>query len=235
MKRSIIFIVLAALVVIVLLGWLFIPRGSPSLYDDFSEPRHIIRLDLVYFLPKDVSHNLVPGWKTHLEKAAEQVKEFYLLQLEDSVDFQIHIYPKSIIGENATAFYNGEGTDGGNPHALLAIEAELRERFPQSGEGVWNVLGIIFEGVGASGSGEKRTFLLAREFLTREKIKNAYGLTFFAHEFGHAIGFPDSFDGGHEVLKDDVAYTDDDLMGAGRYKPLSHTYLSDETKKYLFK
>lgn len=211
------------------------PAKTLHYYKNPAIPLSHIRLDLVYFVPRDVAADVIPNWQDVLKEAAASLKKFYEFQFEGLTTIEFQIHPKPIIGKSNTSVYNGKVTDGGNPNALLAIESELQKsKVFQEKPNQFRVLGIVYEGVGASGSGAKRTFLMAREFLTRKDVKDMYGLTFFGHEFGHTLGIPDISEGEHLETETTVVFLGDDIMGAGRYKPLSRTYVSDEIKKYMY-
>lgn len=205
-----------------------------------------IRLDLVYFVPNDVTAVSQQNWKPASSKAASDLQKFYEYQFENLVSIKIQIYPEAVIGQKNTLYYNGSETDGGNPQGLLNIENELKKRLSSpKGDlyeekyseklGEYKVLGVIYEGVGAAGSGEKRSFLIAREYLTRKQLSKIYGVTFFAHEFGHTLGAPDEVL--HQQLENEfdttVAFTENDVMGSGRYRPLYQTHLSAVIKKQM--
>jgi M6 family metalloprotease-like protein len=145
-------------------------------------------------------------------------------------------------------FYDSLETKAGNPSAVNAIRDELQKRLlERSGDlyerhfafspDSFNVLAILYEGVGSGGTvdlgpadfikqGSLPTFLLARNFLTEENYQD-YGTSFFAHEFGHTLGLPDNYD-----TKTGKPYSDD-LMGSGRYRPLEATYILDKDKNSL--
>jgi M6 family metalloprotease-like protein len=103
-------------------------------------------------------------------------------------------------------------------------------------------MGILYEGVGSTATiikkddksnnlallseGSLPAFLASNYYLTGESYQD-YGKTIFAHEFGHTLGLPDSYD-----LVSNIP-SSDDIMGSGRYRPLSITYLSLEAKEKL--
>jgi len=211
-------------------------------YDNKAIKLKNIRIDYVYFVPKELEYESYPEWQKTFDLASKDLKLFFETQFGDFINIENKIYIKPVIGLNETSYYNGENTDRGNPNGLLRIEEELNKRlYSESGDlydaafkkSENTVLAIIYEGVGASGSGEDRTFMLAREFLTREPIKSTYGITFLAHEFAHALGMPDFSHKQQDELDPEVVFTSDDLMGSGRYKPLKYTYLSGEIKTHM--
>ena len=108
-----------------------------------------------------------------------------------------------------------------------------------------SVIAILYQGVGSSGTvvtdpgaasqglesvvledNQPQAFLVSSYFFSGSSYRD-YGNTIFAHEFGHILGLEDSYD-----LKSDKAL-DDGIMGSGRFRPLSATYLSLENKKKL--
>lgn len=204
-------------------------------YDQQPVPLGSITLDLVYFVAKDAQDQIYSGWQKTLEIAASRVSKFYETQFEGLAKITPKVYPKAVIGDQERLFYNGDATDSGNPNALRSIGAELKKKlFAESEDKTsYHILGIIYEDVGAAGSGDLRSFLVAREYLTREPIVSTYGISIFAHEFGHTMGMPDLSYGEKSDIGKHIIFTGDDIMGTGRFKPLSLTYLSNEIKKHM--
>ena len=86
-------------------------------------------------------------------------------------------------------------------------------------EGVYCVIVIIYEGIGASGS--ENVALLSRIFLTDSQY-SATAATLLAHEFYHTLGLPDAYD-----IITAVPFSQD-IMGLGRFKPIEKTYLDKD-------
>lgn len=131
-----------------------------------------------------------------------------------------------------------------------------REDFRETEEGEYPVLGLLYEGVGAAGGviyeSELESvseiaarlgipesvvykvdittvdgfFILNRKFLS-DAPERKLGSTLLYHEFAHTLGVPDEYD-----IGSDVPYTND-VMGAGRKKPIDATYLERGTLREL--
>lgn len=126
-----------------------------------------------------------------------------------------------------------------------------REDFDPASNEAYPVMLIFYEGVGATGGIIRRDnqeskvgvaekygvpesllfevdvelvdgfVLLSSSFFTKEEFKN-YGASILAHEFYHTLGFRDAYEvpGSFEVV------FSNDLMGAGRKRPIERTYLN---------
>lgn len=216
------------------------------------------RIDAFYFVPKDFSDSQDPEWKKHLERALADTKLFYERQVGGGMTIQYNIFPTPIIGKEDSSFYNGADTSKGNTSALLSVYAEINARiqpnvnvdgnvFSRTG-GTFHPSVILYEGVGASAmllldkapkdlpkshvvavdDSTPPAFLISDYFFTGEAYKD-YGVTIFAHEFGHIIGLMDAYNG------DDGFSTGEDIMGMGRFKPLNATYLDENSRGLLLK
>lgn len=119
---------------------------------------------------------------------------------------------------------------------------------------VYPIMGLIYEGVGAAGGiiyeseleseeaiakrlgvpqsiiykvnveSAEGFFILNRAFLTEAQYQNL-GAAVLYHEFGHAVGFPDTYS-----EETDVPFSND-IMGGGRRQPLEISYIGGELLK----
>lgn len=227
--------------------------------DNPSIPLSSVSIRAFYFVPQDQKGSLDPSWKELLSQALAELKEFYQFQLRETLTINYDIYPEPVIGLSDHRIYDGDNTSRGNPNALTAIHKELYTRaFTNGGDLFGNlpspqekntheVIAILYEGVGSSAmltveptennilpaddvvvlkNDERPAFLVSRSFLAYASYAE-FGKSIFAHEFGHTLGLPDGYD------PTTSQPTTDDLMGAGRFRPLTATYLSQETKKKL--
>ncbi len=134
----------------------------------------------------------------------------------------------------------------------LSLEGDLYiESFGRREAGEFRAMVIVYEGEGASalllggevqgqgstgqacetvalGTKELPALLLSASYLAG--AEGEVGLTVLGHEFGHLLGLPD-----HQVMLEGgkASYTNNDIMGAGRFRLLGNTYLSAESKKLL--
>lgn len=215
-----------------------------------------VNIKAFYFLPQDVSDKLDANWETELTGALGDLRNFYQHQLHNAVRITFDVYPQPVAGLRSSAEYNGENTGGGNPNGLLAVREELLKRvFDPTGDlyrksnfvevqDAYKVMAILYEGVGSSATlfrtGTKSinedtyvvedsgppAFLVSRYYLGEPGFKD-YGTTIFAHEFGHTLGLADAYN-----LVTSQPFSED-IMGLGRFRPIQHSYLSQDSKKVL--
>jgi hypothetical protein len=205
-----------------------------------------IYITALYFIPADRTSLQKSQWKEALDAALVQGMRFYRQQLPGLPEATINIHPEPVIGKDEHLVYDSLQTDGGNPHALLAIRQELQKRFNgyfvKPGPGEMRLVAVLYEGVGASatlmgpadGSAfqgdavmqtaeETPMFLVSSSYLL-SPVYTDYGYTIFTHELGHMWGLSDHYDiatGHPESL---------DIMGAGRFRRLDVAFL-DATAK----
>lgn len=205
-----------------------------------------INIKAFYFIPNDKQTLLDGNWQAKLAKALSDLRQFYSFQLHQAVKITFEIYPQPIIGQHEALVYDGADTARGNPNALLSIREELLNRqssFIETGQEDYGVIAVLYEGVGSSATLIKNSrieaedtfiisddgppaFLVSRYFLSDSAYKD-YGTSIFAHEFGHTLGLPDAYNlTTNQPLSDDI-------MGAGRFRPIQFSYLSMEAKKLL--
>jgi len=274
------YIVLVLVIIAAVLLWMTYDIGVSKIYsEDIAEEQSIphvnyndaidirtIKIFAVYFVPNNKEGAHDPDRLTQIGKSLQKLESFHSLQFQKQSEIDYALYPHPIIGERDSSFYDTESTDQGNPHALINIAEELERRlFAESGDlydedfskkedGVYPVLFIVYEGVGASGGilyeSEFKTvddiakeigvppsivfitdvafidgfFLVNREFLTLKH--GAHGESIAAHEFYHTLGIPDSYEPSSPALSEDI-------MGLGRLRPLEKTYPSPETLSAL--
>lgn len=223
-----------------------------------------VAVKFFYAVPRNKAANIHPQWKQTLAEAVEKLSAFHALQFRGTSVLRFEIFPRPVILERDNLFYDTASTDFGNPHALIAIGEEIERRvfneggdlhsevFQDLGTGeTYPVMGIVYEGVGASGGviweselGSVEAvaeslqipremifkvgietfdgfFLLNRQFLTDAPYR-LYGATLLYHEFAHTLGIPDQYDA---LSRNDEALSDD-IMGARRREPIEANYLS---------
>lgn len=200
-----------------------IPERKIHYFGDKNKNIGIINLKVFYFVPTDRIKN-IESWdfKKVLSQNFEEIKSFHALQFEGLSDINYEIHPEPVLGINDSGFYDGPDTSFGNPHALETILEELKNKFPQND----STFIIVYEGVGAGGSEKLATSIIARGYFTQESEKELASSILY-HEFAHTLGLPDEYD--HEK---NIPFSND-IMGAGRNKPLEITYLSQEIKEKM--
>lgn len=200
-----------------------IPERKIHYYNNESKNLSDINVKVFYFVPNDKTQNIISwDFKEVLSQNLEEIKSFHSLQFEGLSKLNYDIYPDPIIGLEDTSFYDGSDTKFGNPHALETILEELKKKFFQNN----SIFIVVYEGVGAGGSEELAASIIARGYFTQE-LKKDIASSILYHEFAHTLGLPDAYD--HEG---NIPFSDD-IMGAGRNKPLKTTHLSQEIKEKL--
>lgn len=232
-------------VVVLTVGWIFTGLGDkfpyqetpaglviPHAYDDPEVAIRDIHITAYYFVSANKAVNAGDtSWKEPLTHALDSLVRFHELQFAGSSHITYSIHPTPIIGSQPNTFYDTDDTDHGNPHALIAIADEIMQAniAPQTPEGTYPVMYIIYDGVGASGMRVDRSYaaLLNRRFLTDPAYVDIRE-TLVAHEFYHTIGIPDGY-----VLSTGTS-TVPDLMGLGRsVRPLKYNYLDRESLRHM--
>ena len=221
-------------------GFAVKPAETPEMpelhhYQD-TAPIGEIAISAFYFVPKNKQNRLILSWRELLQKNLNKLAEFHNLQFQGRSRINYQIYPNPIIGQGDNLAYDTDVTQHGNPEALRRIAGELEERvfgprgdlrrtdFIQHNGRSYQVLVILYEGVGASGS--DNVALLSRTFLTDSEYSD-FGPTFLAHEFYHTLGIPDGYE-----LPTSIA-TNEDIMGIGRARLLEKTYISRSTLRAM--
>ncbi len=202
-----------------------------------------IKVKLVYFVPNDRMDSRRENWKKDLKDLSKSLSLFHEAQFRGFSKLSFDIFSDPVIGFRGADFYDGEDTSFGNPNALVSVNDEIKKRlfqkdgdlysldFVKSDNDQYVVLGIVYEGVGATGGMEtidkykqkgdlNRVFLVSSSYLDKE-VKNGY--TTFYHELLHTFGAPDFY-------SEKYIYSDD-IMGGGRKKPLESTYIDKKLLK----
>lgn len=231
-----------------------LPHKSPI---HFASDRNVslqnVAAKVIYFVPADMTTNTVWDWKKDVDTTMQEERRFFSNQLGNTL--QPAIYPQVVVGKNPHDYYDGDKTDHGNPHALVAIRDELLDRvyssagdlydpeFVKADSSAYQILIIIYEGTGASSiiyqngdtTGEDvikiekdgpPAIILSTAFLNSPYYKE-FGSTILAHEIAHSFGLNDGYD-----LSSGTNQTDD-LMGEGRRRVLTATYISEKNKRLL--
>lgn len=241
----------------------------PHLYRNTEKKIDKIKIFVFYFIPKNKTNQVVDNWHQILEKKLKMLQEFHALQFQGRSEVVFEIYPEPVVGLKDNLDYDTTVTQYGNPHALVNVSEEIEKRvFSEDGDlfrsdfsiavsGVYPVLGVLYEGVGAIGGIVKESsedkikqtakelgfiesavfstgvksvegfFLLSRLFLTDEEYAD-FASTLFTHEFYHTLGIPDAY---KNFPKDTP--TSQDIMGLGRQRPLDKTFIERGTLKEL--
>jgi hypothetical protein len=235
------------------------PSSGAHFYKDPSQDISKIDLKVFYAIPKNRVTEIVNNWQKIIDNALEKGKRFHAFQFRGKSELNYEIFPEPIILSKENYFYDTAKTDKGNPQALISIIGEIERRvFNQSGDlyqanfsfnkNAYPVIGIIYEGVGASGgvileSAKENVeeianelkispshifitdiafargfFLLARQFLTDEKY-SFFGPSLLYHEFAHSFGLPDFYDPETNIV------FSNDIMGAGRRRPIESAFI----------
>ncbi len=234
-------------------------------YKDSSLDITKIKLKVFYVIPKDKKQNLDPRWQETLKSSLAQVALFHKLELRGFSSLAYDIFPQPVFLGEKEEFYNSTSTDGGNPRGLISIAEDIDRRvFKQGGDlydaefakfssDEYPVMGLIYEGVGASGgviydakNGETRPeiakrlgvqesmiyivnvdsvkgFFLLNLDYLRKKDLAVFGPTFLYHELAHSFGLPDREDSSEEV----------DIMGVGRQDPIEASFIGRDLLRGL--
>lgn len=216
-------------------------------------------LKVFYVVPQNRKDKIDPNLEETLENTLEKAAAFHKIQFRELSELKYDIFPKPIILKEENGFYDTEDTNRGNPYALLRVSREVNDRvfikggdlydeeFVRVEEGEYPVMGLIYEGVGASGSAIYESelnsaaeiarqlgipesevkvvkikevdgfFILNREFLTNPEL-SLHGVTTLYHEFGHTLGLPDNYN----TETNQPFYMD--IMGGGREETIELMY-----------
>ncbi len=209
---------------------------NPHRMGESSRSISKISITAFYFVPKNKQENIFSDWHSVLEKKLDALVSFHTGQLEGESTLTYEIYPEPVIGLLDNIEYDTLVTQYGNPEALRRITPEIESRVLSSDgdgyvkgvgvapDGTYHVLYIVYEGVGAIGG--DNVALLSRAFLTEPEYSTVAS-SLFAHEFYHTLGLPDEYTMPHAVP------TSQDIMGLGRYRPITQTFLSSKLLKEL--
>lgn len=277
-KASLVVVVLFGLVGIFAAGYFYFlknraeirpsPSAAAHFYKDPKTSIAKIGLRVFYAVPKNREKDVDRGWRETINGALLGASRFHSLQLRGFSELDYEIFPKPVFLEKEDGFYNSTSTDRGNPRGLIAIAEEIDRRvfrkdgdlydqeFAKFDKGVYPVMGLIYEGVGASGGviyeaeddltqkeiAERlgvpesivflvkiesvRGFFLLNYRFLRDEEFSAFGPTYLYHEFAHSFGIPDREEGGE-------APPDNDIMGYGRKEPIEAMYMGRDLLKGL--
>ncbi len=223
--------------------------GEPRIYKEnppeiktshfYRDPKRTlgeIEIFAFYFIPQNKIKAQISNWRELLEGNLKKLQEFHSVQFQERSKITYEIHPEAITGLRENLFYDTDVTQHGNPEGLrrVAEEIEMRALRPEGDQfwqdfakdepGVYKVMLIMYEGVGAAGS-ENVAFVSSR-FLSDPQYRTI-SASIMAHEFYHTLGIPD----GYEL--ESAIPTSQDLMGLGRLRPIEKTYISRETLKRM--
>lgn len=234
------------------------PARSAHLYRNPDVSIEKIKLMVFYTVPSDKAGLIYGDWKNVVVRALKKITAFHSLQFRGRSEINYEIYPKPVILENSASFY--DSNNNGNARALKLIAEELEKRefisHASFSEKDYPVLGIIYEGFGAIGGVIEESVLESAEEFAKLKnlpesvvfkvaiesadgfflISKSYlsgkehefsGPSLLYHEFAHTLGIPDFYDFGTGL---DFS---EDIMGAGRNRPLDNNYLDADILKEL--
>lgn len=209
----------------------------PSLhrYGDAKQSIKEIHVQVFYFLPQNKRDAFVADWRSLLDAHFQKLQEFHNYQFQGRSRISYAIYPEPVVGRSENNVYDTDITQHGNPEALRRVVSELEERgLVRQEPSMYQVLFIMYEGVGAAGS--ENVAFLSRAFLTETPYQD-FSTTFLAHEFYHTLGLPDRYTtsvkvyaDGQETLLEVLA--SEDMMGRIRV-PLEYTYIDRSTLREI--
>lgn len=236
-------------------------------YKDPSIDISRIKIKAFYAIPKNKAQEINPLWRQTITSALDQIVKFHAVQFRGLSEIKYNLFPQPVFLRNDDSFYDTTSTGRGNPRGLVGVAQEIDERVFREGGDLYDkdfakldkseypVMGLIYEGVGASGGviyeTELKTakeiaeklgveesivyivdigsvrgfFLLNNQYLTDDQY-NVFGPTLLYHEFSHTIGLPDRFDENDSPFANDVT-------GGGRHEPIEATYIDRDLLKDL--
>lgn len=235
MKRILIILIigaaLAGFAVFLIPKFLIKPAGDFHYYQSPSVRVPGIKLEVVYFVPNDQAPD--PNFYETLKKGLAQMQTFHSREFQNLNPLRYAIYPTAVIGSESSVFYDGDDTARGNPNAIKRLIAETgrriynptgdlySEQFIRRGKGELPVRVFVYQGVGASSG--VLGIIASYDYFKQ----TSHAPTVVYHELLHTLGVPDLYDYATGASQSD------DIMGAGREKPLLETYIREEIKKGL--
>lgn len=208
---------------------------------------------VIYFVPSDLTDQTESEWQNTIDQTLMKEQKFFNFQLDNAIGINYQIYNTPVIGLQNHLFYDSTTTERGNPHALISVREEIINRiFTPTGDlyradfakssSDYEFIIIIYGSTGASALIYKQddggddvvkiedsgppAIILSSAFLS-SPLYREFGPTVLAHEIGHAFGLTDSYDMATGVN------LGTDIMGEGRRRILTNTFISDENKKLL--
>lgn len=217
----------------------------PHFYENEKLSIKKIKINVIYFVPKDIKINEEINWKNITENHLKNLIDFHSIQFKNTSKISYEFVQKIITGDKTLKEYESLFEYDDN-EALTPVKEEITKRLLSpdgdlyaeskivSDKNAHNVYLIVFEGKGAAGNND--FFLVSRSYLTDNVYKDT-GSTFLAHEFYHTLGIPDKYKTSTYVYKDGQQttvslVTDKDIMGQVNI-PISSTYINNETLKKM--
>ena len=219
------------------------PAGA-HIYKNSGADIGKIALRIFYAVPKNKA--VADGnWPGSTEEALKKISAFHELQFRGKSKISYALFPRPVILENDNLYYDSSSTNGGNPHALIAIAEELERRVFREGGDLFDknfaaprgmgypVMGIVYEGVGAAGGIIYESQAESPEVIAKElnvpaslvylvNVSSSDGLFLLNREF---LTDPRYSPRGASILYHEFAHT---LGIADRYEAQTDKALSDD-------
>lgn len=233
-KISLIIMIVAALSASAVFYIAGLSAGKQNKFHYYGAPAVLlpgIKLEVIYFVPDDQAPD--PRFYEVLKSKLAQAQIFHSREFKGINLLRYAIYPTPVIGKESSSFYDGADASRGNPDAIKKITNETsgriygkngdlyNERFVARRQDELPVRVFAYQGVGASSG--VLSIIASYDYFT----KTDYAPTVVYHELLHVIGVPDSYDYATGASQSD------DIMGAGREKPILETYIRNEIKRGL--
>lgn len=218
--------------------------------EDASIDLSKIEIRAVYFVPADIESQTSQTWQKAITTALDELVAFHRSQFSDASNLSYKIFPSAFVGQKTVAQYAANDLPN-EPKALELFSEEIKSRILDSAGDSYDVrfaeveddtyfVNIIFvEGdfpkfEGEAGTfhdilgygDEKQTAVVYRKILTDDPHRD-YGTAIAYHEIGHMLGLGDEYD------YVSLTPTSDDIMGAGRFRPLKLNYFQHSSLQKL--
>lgn len=191
----------------------------------------------VLFKPKDIATQIKPEWPRNMESIFKEIKDFYEKQFEGNISITYEVVPEPYTGVKDLEQYNPQE---------LAVELNNNKKdllrngvynifmiyLVRDEELKKNVIGGNLGGLAPYHAASQYEFWLDDEALNSN---NPYGIVGSAHEFGHALGIPHSWELPINVNHDpNFGNTPGDLMGYNNNGlQLKNLYIREDVKKEM--